>query len=50
MKEVRLRYNDQEELQALIICAEGYLYSMEEEPENTTYGFESLNQNGKTKV
>lgn len=42
MKEVRLRYNDQEELQALIICAEGYLYSIEEEPENTTYGFESL--------
>lgn len=41
MKEVRLRYNDQEELQYLIIGAEAYMYAMKD-LEDTTTGLESL--------
>ena len=41
MKEVRLRYNDQDDLQSLIICVEAYLYEIAES-QNTTSGLESI--------
>ena len=41
MKEIRLRYNNQDDLKPLIICVEAYLYDMAES-KNTTSGFESL--------
>ena len=41
VKEVRLRYNDQDDLQSLIICVEAYLYEIAES-QNTTSGLESI--------
>lgn len=41
MKEIRLKYNNQDDLKSLIICVEAYLYEIAES-QKTTSGFESL--------
>lgn len=41
MKEVRLRYNDQDDLKSLIICVEAYLYEIAES-QNIISGLENI--------
>lgn len=41
MKEIRLRYNDQDDLKSLIICVEAYLYEIAES-QNIISGLENI--------